>query len=231
VRRGEPLRDLLEFMVTELMWHFPTYAWAGVYVAEGEVLKLGPFRGPESPHHSIRIGVEGICGWVAQHAVPQVIPDVNADPRYLSCSASIRSEIVVPIQHDGRVWGVIDIDSEAAAAFTQRDLDVLLDLARVVGGLCRGRAPWAYVSADRYDVAVLEAARRLTWRDPRRPARPEDRCDREGRKSGGRAFTWLHPHEGALGGRRECFTLCRRAGRVRRACRGGDARSEGGDGA
>jgi L-methionine (R)-S-oxide reductase len=132
VRRGEPPRDVLEFMVAELKWHFPAYAWAGVYVTKGDVLDLGPFRGAESPHHRIRIGVEGICGWVAQHAVPQIIPDVNADPRYLSCSASIRSEIVVPIVEDGRVWGVIDIDSEMPAAFTQRDLDVLTELARVV---------------------------------------------------------------------------------------------------
>ena len=132
VRRGEPLRDVLEFMVAELKWHFADYAWAGVYLAEGEVLLLGPFRGAESPHHRIRIGEEGICGWVAQHGVAQVIPDVNADPRYLSCSARIRSEIVVPIERDGRVLGVIDIDSEIPAAFTQRDLDVLTELARVI---------------------------------------------------------------------------------------------------
>ena len=132
VRRGEPLHDVLEFMVAELKGHFDAYAWAGVYLTEGDVLVLGPFRGPDSPHHRIRIGVEGICGWVAQHATTQVIPDVNADPRYLSCSSLIRSEIVVPIVVDGRVRGVIDIDSEISAAFTQRDLDVLTELARVV---------------------------------------------------------------------------------------------------
>ena len=132
VRRGEPLRDVLEFMAAELKWHFREYAWAGVYLVEGDVLVLGPFRGAESPHHRIRIGEEGICGWVAKHGVPQVIPDVNADPRYLACSVRIRSEIVVPIIHEGRVLGVIDIDSEIPAAFTQRDIDVLTALARVV---------------------------------------------------------------------------------------------------
>ena len=132
LRRGEPIRDVLEFMAAELKWHFPAYAWAGVYLTAGDVLELGPFRGPESPHHRIRIGVEGICGWVAQHGISQVIPDVNADPRYLSCSSLIRSEIVVPIAHGGRVWGVIDIDSETPSAFTQMDLDVLTELARVV---------------------------------------------------------------------------------------------------
>jgi GAF domain-containing protein len=132
IRRGEPLRDVLEFMVTELKWHFPTYAWAGVYIAQREVLELGPFRGADSPHHRIRIGEEGICGWVAKHGLPQIIPDVNADPRYLSCSIRIRSEIVVPIALDDRIWGVIDIDSETPAAFTQLDLDVLTELARVI---------------------------------------------------------------------------------------------------
>jgi GAF domain-containing protein len=132
VRRGEPLRVVLEFMAAELKWHFPEYAWAGVYMVEGDVLVLGPFRGPDSPHHRIRIGEEGICGWVAKHGLPQVIPDVSADPRYLACSVRIRSEIVVPIVHDGRVLGVIDIDSEIPAVFTRRDLDVLTELAQVV---------------------------------------------------------------------------------------------------
>ncbi len=145
VRRGEPLRDVLEFMAAELKWHFPEYAWAGVYLVEGDVLVLGPFRGAESPHHRIRIGEEGICGWVAKHGVAQVIPDVNADPRYLACSVRIRSEIVVPITREGKVLGVIDIDSEIPGAFTQRDLDVLTELARVVapafdGAGARGRS-------------------------------------------------------------------------------------------
>ncbi len=130
IRRGEPLTEVLEFSVSELRRHFPAYAWAGVYVAEGDVLVLGPYRGPDSPHHRIRIGAEGICGWVAQHATPQVIPDVNADPRYLMCSASIRSEIVVPILREGRVLGVIDIDSEIPGAFTRSDLEILTELAR-----------------------------------------------------------------------------------------------------
>ena len=62
----------------------------------------------------------------------EIVDDVNADPRYLACFPSTRSEIVVPIVVDGRVRGVIDIDSEIPAAFTQRDLDVLTELARVV---------------------------------------------------------------------------------------------------
>ncbi|HEX7078692.1 MAG TPA: GAF domain-containing protein [Candidatus Eisenbacteria bacterium] len=132
IRRGDLHRDVLDFLVAELKENFPAHAWTGVYLTEGESLVLGPFRGPESPHHRIRIGAEGICGWVALHGLPQVIPDVNADPRYLACSAVIRSEIVVPIVREGTVLGVIDVDSETPAAFTKTDLDALTEVARLV---------------------------------------------------------------------------------------------------
>jgi GAF domain-containing protein len=148
VRRGEAHREILDFMVAELKVRFPSHAWSGVYLTEGETLVLGPFRGPDSPHHRIRIGVEGICGWVARHGIPQVIPDVNADPRYLACSAVIRSEIVVPIVRDGAVLGVIDIDSEIPAAFTQSDLDALTELARIIAPILPAPAPGPDPDAD-----------------------------------------------------------------------------------
>lgn len=135
VRRGDPWRDVLDFLVEELKASFPSHSWSGIYLAQGDELRLGPFRGPDTPHKRIRIGEEGICGWVAQHGVAQVIPDVNADARYLSCSVSVRSEIVVPIARGGVVLGVIDIDSEAPSAFTQTDLDALTELASLVAPL------------------------------------------------------------------------------------------------
>lgn len=131
-RRGDPWRDVLDFMVAELKASFPSHSWSGVYLTEGDALVLGPYRGPETPHKRIRIGEEGICGWVARHGEAQVIPDVNADPRYLSCSVSVKSEIVVPIARDGDVLGVIDIDSEIPSAFTRSDLDALTELAAIV---------------------------------------------------------------------------------------------------
>ena len=111
LERGDAVRDVLDFMVTELKREFPAHSWSGVYLAEGDTLVLGPFRGPDTPHKKIRIGEQGICGWVARHGRAQVIPDVNADPRYLACSLTVKSEIVVPIEQGGRVLGVLDIDS------------------------------------------------------------------------------------------------------------------------
>jgi len=132
IRRGDTHRDVLDFLVAELKANFPTHSWSGIYLVEGESLVLGPYRGPDTPHRLIRVGAEGVCGWVAGRGVPQVIPDVSADPRYLSCSPVVRSEIVVPIAREGRVLGVIDVDSEIEAAFTRTDLDALTELARLV---------------------------------------------------------------------------------------------------
>ncbi len=132
LERGNDVRDVLDFMVAELKREFPAHSWSGVYLAEGDALLLGPFRGPDTPHKKIRIGEEGICGWVARHGKAQVIPDVNADPRYLACSLTVKSEIVVPIEHGGRVLGVLDIDSETAGAFTRTDLDALRELAAIL---------------------------------------------------------------------------------------------------
>jgi L-methionine (R)-S-oxide reductase len=58
---------------------------------------------------------------------------VNADPRYLSCSISTKSEIVVPIYASSRVVGEIDIDSHEPAAFTDQDRTFLEEVARIVG--------------------------------------------------------------------------------------------------
>jgi len=61
------------------------------------------------------------------------VDDVNADPRYLSCSIRTKSEIVVPIRAHGLVVGEIDIDSHTPAAFTATDRAFLEDAARIVG--------------------------------------------------------------------------------------------------
>jgi GAF domain-containing protein len=63
-----------------------------------------------------------------------IVDDVNADPRYLSCSIRTKSEIVVPIRAHGKVVGEIDIDSHAPAAFTEIDRKFLEEAARIVGG-------------------------------------------------------------------------------------------------
>jgi GAF domain-containing protein len=100
--------------------------------SDPETLVLGPFAGEPTPHVRIPLD-QGICGAAAASRATIVVEDVNADPRYLSCSIKTRSEIVVPIFVDGKVVGEIDIDSHAPAAFTDDDRDFLEKVARIVG--------------------------------------------------------------------------------------------------
>jgi GAF domain-containing protein len=107
----------------------PHYHWVGFYFVEGDELVLGSFVGAPSPHVRIPIG-KGICGAAVAERQTVVVPDVGADPRYLACSLETKSEIVVPIEHEGRILGEIDIDSHTPAAFTGDDRALLEEIAR-----------------------------------------------------------------------------------------------------
>ena len=103
-----------------LLWqHLPEINWAGFYIMEDGALVLGPFQGKPA---CIRIAVgRGVCGTaVAQDAV-QLVPDVHKFPGHIACDGASNSEIVLPIHQNGRVWGVLDIDSPCFDRFTEAD--------------------------------------------------------------------------------------------------------------
>ncbi len=113
-----------------------SYSWVGVYFVEGEQLALGPWKGPEATEH-VRIPVgQGVCGAAAASGRTEIVDDVNADPRYLACFLSTRSEIVVPILYDGLVVAEIDIDSDTPSAFTQEDQAFLERVAELISPHC-----------------------------------------------------------------------------------------------
>ena len=124
--------DPLATAVEVLQEGFEHYSWVGIYLVEGEDLVLGPWRGPEATEH-VRIPVgQGVCGAAAASGRTEIVDDVNADPRYLACFPSTRSEIVVPIARDGRVVGEIDIDSDRPAAFGDEDRAFLEQVAELI---------------------------------------------------------------------------------------------------
>ena len=128
--------------VEELHARYGHYDWIGIYWVEGSDLVLGPWIGPEATEHTrIPIGV-GICGAAAASGQTEIVDDVNADPRYLACFTTTRSEIVVPILHDGGVVGEIDIDGSDTSAFDQTDQRFLEEVAALLAPL-RPRADGA----------------------------------------------------------------------------------------
>ena len=124
--------DVLSRVVRVLQERFDHYSWLGIYLVEGDDLVLGPWQGPEATEH-VRIPVgQGVCGAAAASGQTEIVDDVNADPRYLACFPSTRSEIVVPIAHDGHVVGEIDIDSDRPAAFGEEDRTFLERVAELI---------------------------------------------------------------------------------------------------
>ena len=93
--------------------------WAGFYLLEGETLVLGPFQGRPA---CIEIPMgRGVCGTAAQTGQTQLVPDVHLFPGHIACDSASNSEIVVPLRIDGKVVGVLDLDSPWPGRFTVED--------------------------------------------------------------------------------------------------------------
>ena len=126
------LHKFFDWAVEALEVKLSYYTWTGVYLRRGDELVLECFRGAPSPHTRIPLG-RGICGAAVTEEQTIVVPDVNADSRYLACSLDTRSEIVVPIRANGHVVGEIDIDSDRLDAFSSEDRVFLEGVAGHLG--------------------------------------------------------------------------------------------------
>ncbi|MEG3149684.1 GAF domain-containing protein [Sphingomonas sp. ZT3P38] len=114
-----------------LLWQYlPDLNWAGFYRLVGDELVLGPFQGKPA---CIRIAIgAGVCGAAAASRETQLVEDVHAFPGHIACDAASRSELVVPILHEGRLLGVLDLDSPSAARFDVEDAAGCAALVRLL---------------------------------------------------------------------------------------------------
>jgi GAF domain-containing protein len=104
--------------------------WIGFYLVKDEELVLGPFQGPVACTR-IRKG-RGVCGSAWEQAETLIVPDVEVFPGHIACSSASRSEIVVPLIHNGQVWGVLDADSEHLAHYDETDKLYLEEIASLL---------------------------------------------------------------------------------------------------
>jgi L-methionine (R)-S-oxide reductase len=115
----------------------PRFDWVGFYLADPHApreLVLGPFVGEPTEHVRIPFG-RGVCGQAAERRETVVVDDVSKEANYLSCSAKVRSEIVLPLLRDGAVLGELDIDSHTPRAFTDGDRRLLEAVCGIAVGL------------------------------------------------------------------------------------------------
>lgn|GEM_PF-50156 len=82
---------------------------------------------PDVADIAVRLG-EGITGWVAFHGKPLLVPDVAADPRYLALLPDVCCEMAAPMEAQGQVIGVINLESNRLGGFTEADLALFVRL-------------------------------------------------------------------------------------------------------
>ena len=108
--------------------------WCGFYLMDGGALMLGPFCGLPA---CIRIPLgRGVCGTAAAKDEVQLVPDVHAFPGHIACDSASNAEIVLPIHANGRVIGVLDIDSPTIGRFSETDRWSLLNILHVIEEQC-----------------------------------------------------------------------------------------------
>jgi GAF domain-containing protein len=119
---------LMATVACEIHHAHPLADWTGFYrVTAPELLKIGPYQGG---HGCLVIPFSrGVCGAAARTGQVQNVPDVEAFPGHIACSSSTKSELVLPVRNgQGKLLGVLDLDSNTAAAFTKEDEDWLAPL-------------------------------------------------------------------------------------------------------
>ena len=99
------------------------FFWVGFYRVIHDELVLGPFQGPIACTR-IRYG-KGVCGTAWKERRTLIVPDVNQFPGHIACNSASQSEIVIPIEKEGEIIGVLDIDSDRLADFDETDAHYL----------------------------------------------------------------------------------------------------------
>lgn len=123
---------LMATVACELHHADDRFDWTGFYrVTDPGLLKIGPYQGT---HGCLVIPFgRGVCGAAAQTGQTQLVDDVDAFDGHIACSSSTRSEIVLPVRNaKGRIIGVLDIDSNQPAAFTEQDATRLAEILDMV---------------------------------------------------------------------------------------------------
>lgn len=118
--------------ISALLYHkIDYYFWCGFYLLkEGEII-VGPYQGPlaclKLAHN------KGVCWAGVREKKPIIVPDVHQFPDHIACDERSQSEIVVPVfTPDGRVYGVIDVDSDRLASFDETDARYLEEIATMI---------------------------------------------------------------------------------------------------
>ncbi len=106
--------------------------WIGVYLYEEKLdkLVLGPFKGKKAV--SIIDPKDGVCGASFTEQVVKNVGNVHDFCGHIACDLNSKSELVIPLIHEGNVLGVLDIDSNIYNKFDQEHEDKFILVAKTI---------------------------------------------------------------------------------------------------
>ena len=125
-------KNLIANLANLSSWLFhalPELNWAGFYLWDeaDQELVLGPFQGMPA---CIRIRPQrGVCGKAYTTGATLKVDDVEAFPGHIACDSASKSELVIPLKKNGKVFGLLDLDSPKLARFTEEDA---VELTRIM---------------------------------------------------------------------------------------------------
>ena len=133
LNRNDALKAICKLLKNSVSY----YDWVGFYIVDKKrpkELLLGPFEGEPTEHVRIPFG-KGICGQAAELRKTFIVQNVSEETDYLSCSAHVKSEIVIPILKREKIVGELDIDSHTLSPFTAEDEAFLKKIGEMVSKL------------------------------------------------------------------------------------------------
>lgn len=116
---NEPLISNLSNVTAAIKESFGKISWVGFYLLKDNELFLGPFQGKVACT-VIKMG-KGVCGSSAFMKETIIVEDVDKYPGHIACDSGSRSEIVVPLLKEDKVFGVLDLDSYRLSSFSDLD--------------------------------------------------------------------------------------------------------------
>jgi L-methionine (R)-S-oxide reductase len=107
------------------------FFWTGFYfLIEGELI-VRNYQGPAACQ--VLEKNKGVCWAAINEGRTLIVPDVHQFSGHIACDSRSNSEIVVPIWNpEGKIVGVLDVDSTSFAAFDETDARFLETITRMI---------------------------------------------------------------------------------------------------
>jgi L-methionine (R)-S-oxide reductase len=124
----EPLLSSLSNLTAVLNEAFDKISWIGFYILKTDKLYLGPFQGKLAC--TVISSGKGVCGTAADKKETIIVKNVDDFPGHIACDSGSKSEIVVPIVIEDKIWGVLDLDSYDYSCFDEIDKKYLEQICK-----------------------------------------------------------------------------------------------------